>query len=72
MKGVHTMKKLASFRLDESTMSRIQKLAERENRSATDIIRQAINVYATISNMEWSGHTENEIKGAAYIAYLAQ
>lgn len=72
MKGVLSMKKTVSFRLNETTLSRIQTLAQRESRSATDIVTQAINVYATISNMEWTGHTEDEIKGAAYIAYLAQ
>ena len=65
------MKTTKGFRLDAQTLARLQKITEHENISATTAVTKAINLYAVISNLDCDGRSEEEIKSAAYFAYLA-
>ena len=65
------MKITKGFRLNTQTVARLKKISEHERITETEALTKAITLYAIISALDWEGRSEEDIKNAAYFAYLA-
>lgn len=67
------MKTSKTFRLNATTINRIDAIAKKQGITATEVITRAINVYFAIANADWQRDGDEEtMKACAYFAYLAQ
>lgn len=65
------MKITKGFRLNTQTVARLKKISDHEKITETEALTKAITLYAIISALDWEGRSEEDIKSAAYFAYLA-